>query len=254
MNCELSQELMGQLLDEELDSALRSELREHLADCHSCLEAYARLQDQKADIRENAPHYEAPAVLAESVRAAVRREAASERATPKVHTAWRWAALAASVLLVVSLGWNLALVRSRTADRDILAENLLSSHVRSLIGTHLLDVPSTDQHTVKPWFNGKVDFSPDVKDLASQGFPLIGGRVDYVAGRTVAVLVYHRRQHVINLFTWPTTADGDGMSPWSRQGFNLIHWEAGGLTYWAVSDISVAELREFQALYERPPA
>ena len=250
MNCESARQLIDQLLDEELDAGLRIEVRGHLADCRACLEAYARLQDQKAEIQGYAPHYEAPAALVASIRAAVEREAAGEKAALAAGTKWRWAAVAASVLLAVSLGWNFAMLRSGGVNRDLLGENLLTSHLRSLMGTHLLDVVSTDQHTVKPWFNGKLDFSPDVRDLSGGGFPLAGGRIDYLAGRTVAALVFHRRQHVINLFVWPVDALA-GASPWSRQGFNLVHWESGGLNYWAVSDISVSELQQFQALYEK---
>ncbi|HEV3333571.1 MAG TPA: anti-sigma factor [Bryobacteraceae bacterium] len=250
MNCVLSRELMGAYLDEELEPGLRTEIQGHLAECRGCTEAYSRLLDQKADIRSSAPHYKAPAVLTESVRTVLHREAALENAASKPNRNWRWMALAASILLLVSIGWNLVLVRSRPADRDALAESLLSSHVSSLIGTHLLDVPSSDQHTVKPWFNGKLDFSPDVKDLTGQGFPLIGGRIEYLSSRTVAVLVFRRRQHVINLFIWPATPAGSDPSQYSRKGFNLVHWNMGGMTYWAISDITVTELQQFRDLYE----
>ena len=250
MNCATSREMLGAYLDEELDAA-QTEIQSHLAKCHACSDAYASLRDQKASIRSYAPRYEAPAVLLGSVRAALRREAANEtNAAPRTNRNWGWLALAASVLLCISVGWNFALIQSHTGNRDVVAENLLSSHVRSLIGTHLVDVPSSDQHTVKPWFNGKLDFSPDVKDLTSQGFPLIGGRIEYISERPVAALVFGRRKHVINLFTWPATTTSGNTSPWSRQGYNLVHWEKGGMTYWAISDITVAELQEFRDLYE----
>ena len=145
--------------------------------------------------RAHAPYYRAPAGLRDRVRASVRQadiQDARQSAAP-----WRWLAVAAAILLAVSAAWNIALFRSRTSSSDSTAQNVLSSHVRSLMGTHLLDVPSSDQHTVKPWFNGKLDFSPDVRDFAAQGFPLIGGRIDYVDGHPVAALVYQRRQHII---------------------------------------------------------
>jgi anti-sigma factor RsiW len=249
MNCTSSRELLGAYLDEELDAGLQTEVQSHLAACHACSDAYARLRERQADIRSHAPRYEAPVVLLASVRKALRDEAANQtRAGLKTNRSWGWVAIAASILLCISVGWNLVLLRSRTPERDVLAENLLSSHVRSLIGTHLVDVPSSDQHTVKPWFNGKLDFSPDVKDLTSQGFPLLGGRIEYISERPVAALVYGRRKHIINLCTWPATA-APGVSRWSRQGYNLVHWSKGGMDYWAISDITVEELQQFRDLY-----
>ena len=132
-----------------------------------------------------------------------------------------------------------------------MAQNILADHVRSLIGTHLLDVPSTDQHTVKPWFNGKLDFSPEVKDFAAQGFPLIGGRLDYLMDRTVAALVYGRRQHIINVFTWPAGPAPTTQRQFSRNGYNAIHWSHGSMTFWAVSDVALPELAQFKDLYEK---
>ena len=250
MNCALSRDLLGAFFDGELDPGLQAEMQSHLAACDACSGAYARLRDQQADIRSTAPHYEMPPALLSSVRAAWREEAAKEtRPGSKANRSWGWAAIAASLLLCVSLGWNFALLRSRPSEQNVLAENLLSSHVRSLIGTHLFDVPSSDQHTVKPWFNGKLSYSPDVKDLASRGFPLLGGRVDYISGHPVAALVYGRRKHVINLFTWPGT-EGPSNKHWSRQGYNLVHWTEGDVAYWAVSDIGAGELDQFRDLYE----
>ena len=159
-------------------------------------------------------------------------------------------AIAASILLAVSLAWNFSLFQSRSGGLDIIAQNVLSSHVRSLIGTHLLDVPSSDQHTVKPWFNGKLDFSPDVKDFTSQGFPLIGGRIEYLVDRPVAALVYRRRQHVVNLFTWPSLSLVNNEAELTRRGYNLIHWNKASMTYWAVSDLRISELQQFANLYQ----
>ena len=246
-----SRDLIEGYLDEELGPDTSAEVQEHLANCHTCAETYARLRQQRVDIRAMAPSYTAPEFLRHSVRNSVRLEAEREAATHHRSVNWRWLAIAASVLLLVSMAWNLTRLLPGPAANDLLAQNILSSHVRSLIGTHLLDMPSSDQHTVKPWFNGKLDFSPQVKDLASQGFPLLGGRIEYLSDRAVAALVFGRRQHVINLFTWPAASSAGNMSEWSRNGYNLVHWTDSGMTYWAVSDITSVELQQFKSLYLR---
>jgi anti-sigma factor RsiW len=165
---------------------------------------------------------------------------------------WNWMAVAASFLLFASLALNIASLRSRnSAARNTLAQEVLSSHLRSLMGTHLLDVPSSDQHTVKPWFNGKLSFSPDVRDFSSQGFRLVGGRVEYIGERPVAALVYQRRQHLVNLFIWPSpSASQSGYSELKRSGYNLVSWTKDGMTCWAVSDLQTGELEQFAELYK----
>ena len=249
MNC--SRELIEAYMDEELDARLRAAVEEHLSTCQDCSEAHARLLEQKAGIKLAAPYYTAPAPLERAVRDAVRRAAADEAGATGRDTNWRWLAIAASVLLAISVAWNVSRPRPEIAENDVVAQGVLSDHIRSLMGEHLLDVPSTDQHTVKPWFNGKLDFSPDVKDFAAEGFPLIGGRLDYLMNRNVAALVYRRRQHVINLFTWPSGSSGVQENPFSRNGYNVVRWTQGGMTYWAVSDLAMKELEQFRDLYRK---
>jgi anti-sigma factor RsiW len=158
----------------------------------------------------------------------------------------RWLALAASLAVVALGSWQLGVNR---AGGQALADQVLASHVRSLMSGHLTDVISSDQHTVKPWFNGKLDFSPPVYDFAGRGYPLIGGRLDYLGGRPVAALVYGRRQHLINVFLWPATSGPAGGSDVTiRQGYHLLHWTAPDYAYWVVSDLGLAELREFTRL------
>jgi len=205
-------------------------------------------------IREQMPALAAPDTLRQRVRAAV-RDAASESRRPRFMTARvkRWLALAASLAVVTSGGWWLGVSR---ATATALADQVLASHVRSLMPGHLTDVLSSDQHTVKPWFNGKIDYSPPVPDFAGQGFPLIGGRLDYVGGRPVAALVYGRRQHIINVFLWPVSAgsragEGGGSASRSRQGYHELHWTSGDYTYWVASDLALPELEQFAELVRR---
>jgi anti-sigma factor RsiW len=135
-------------------------------------------------------------------------------------------------------------VTTRPEPGSSLEDELISSHVHSLLANHLTDVATSDQHTVKPWFNGKIDFSPPVVDLKARGFPLVGGRVDYLKGRVVAALIYRRSGHVINLFIWP--ASGPSVPAGEREGYSLLNWSQAGLNFWAVSDLNEPELKQFQ--------
>jgi anti-sigma factor RsiW len=231
-------------LDGELASRDAREFEAHLKECHDC----ARLRDARVAlgtaIRAEVPALQAPDVLRSRVRTALRSEAGGSATRRSVAVpGWRWLAMAASLVLVAMGSWQLASDRSAGA---ALGEQVLASHVRSLMPGHLTDVVSSDQHTVKPWFNGKLDFSPAVYDFAARGYPLIGGRLDYVGGRPVAALVYGRRQHFINVFLWPATGgSAGGPEGTTRQGYHLLRWSTPQFTYWVVSDLGVTELDEF---------
>lgn len=203
-------------------------------------------------LREHATRHRAGDALQSAVRTEIALEAAGQRrqATPPVDRRWRWPAwgLAAAGFACGVLASMLALQLLPPADGNrALEQELASSHVRALMVAHLTDVASSDQHTVKPWFQGKLDYSPPVKDLANDGYPLIGGRLDYVAGRPVAALIYRRHGHLINLFVWP--ADGQtAPTLHSHQGYQLAHWRNAGMQFWAVSDLNGEELQTLARL------
>jgi anti-sigma factor RsiW len=244
MTCKTAQSLIEPYLDGELDASQNAEVAHHLTDCESCSQMHQRLAALGNDLRALAPRYEASSELRTRVLSSVRR-AGRQRSSIPIRS---WA-IAATVLLAVSAGWNARLFQQQTGGGNEIAQEIVSSHVRSLIGEHLLDIPSTDQHNVKPWFNGKLDYAPDVRDFAPLGFPLIGGRVDYIDHRPIAALVYKRREHVINVFVWPS---GSALPPPNAaSGFNLAPWNKAGLNYCAISDLNPAELKQFVDLYQR---
>lgn len=247
MTCHSVRELMQPYHDGEVDPGQKSDVEYHLQSCPECAEMVHGLSELRTTVRAGAPYYAAPEELEGRVRKAVRRSAASETRRPGRSiglTAAATLAIAASIVLA------LFLFKPQTGGQDLVAQEVVSSHVRSLMANHLLDVTSTDQHTVKPWFAGKIDFSPQVKDLAAQGYRLIGGRLDYVDKRPVAALVYQRRQHIINLFVWPAAVStGSKSRDFAMNGFNMVHWPEAGLSYWAISDLNSTELREFVRLY-----
>jgi anti-sigma factor RsiW len=239
MNCEAVRTFLDAYSTDELDLVGATQVEEHLAACPACAEELAELKSLRRTLKDPSLRFTAPAALRGRIEA--NREPAGHG------SAWRVARIAAVALLflVPWFAWYWSATRS---DATQLADEITSSHVRSLMSDHLLDVPSTDQHTVKPWFAGKVDFSPVVVDLSGDGFPLVGGRLDYVQKRAVAAIVYQRNKHVINVFVWPT-GDADAPTRSSMHaGYNLVTWMSGGLKYVAVSDVNAQELDRLVSL------
>lgn len=185
-------------------------------------------------------YYSAPQDLVESL-------SRIEGNRPLRKPSWIWLKAVAAVFVIFMAG-ILGKHWSSTSGDEILAEEVVSSHVRSMMAGHLIDVASSDRHTVKPWFNGKLDFSPKVIDLSPDGFPLSGGRLDYVSSRPVAALIYKRNQHIINVLTWPTSEGSTKMVFSSRQGYSLFHWKTAGMQYWVISDLNANDLKTFSEL------
>jgi anti-sigma factor RsiW len=246
VNCPQTRNLLHAFLDGQLDLVRHVEIEHHLADCSSCADDYRSLQSLRDALQAQSLYHRAPPGLADRFRANLRRPSAS----PVARLASRrqylvGAALAAGLALSLG-GLGFVLFRRSKVPSDLLVQEVITSHVRSLLAEHLTDVASSDRHTVKPWFKGKLDYSPAVADLTDHNFALIGGRLDYVDNRPVAALVYRRRAHVINLFLWPAPHTPEcGPTAGSRQGYNFLYWVAGEMNAWAVSDLNAEELREF---------
>jgi mycothiol system anti-sigma-R factor len=249
MNCKETQEVIHGYLDAELDVVHNLAVEQHLQKCASCARSFEAQQSLRTVIAGRSLYFEAPKGLEKRLRSAVRQ--ANKAESPRWPWSWSWnwpRALAPLAAAAVVLLIAMPLVM-RTSTEDRLSQEIVSSHVRSLMASHLTDVASTDQHTVKPWFNGKLPFSPTVTDPAAQGFPLIGGRLDYVENHPVAALVYQHRKHFINLFIWPSTrTSSTAEEPRTQQGYNAIHWNQGGMEYWSVSDMNQGDLGDFVQL------
>jgi anti-sigma factor RsiW len=225
------------------------EIERHLQGCPACAAALERMRSLSRALGDPAFYYPAPPDLHRRVRASVRRASG-----PGDRLVWRLviAAAAAAVLVVVTTVWGALRGLSAPATDERLAREVVASHVRSLmLESHRVDVESSDQHTVKPWFIGKVDFAPEVKDLSRQGFPLIGGRLDYIDDRPAAALVYRREKHAINVFVWRAAGRDRAPEVLERQGYHLIRWIDKGRMVWVVSDLNTGELREFAELLRR---
>ncbi len=252
MECDRARELIDAYVDRELAVEVSTEIQQHIDSCAACRVRYEGRRALSAYLQEPGLYVAAPERLRRRVVDAIAAESPPASLRPARR---QWLQLAAASIAAAVLGSGTTYLSMTTSNRRSLIDDVVANHVRSmLVENRVVDVPSSDEHTVKPWFNGKLDFAPPVVDLTSDGFPLLGGRLDYVDQRTVAALVYRHRQHVINLFLWPTDGgamDGGGMATESLQGYHVIHWSSGEMTYWAVSDLNLEELKAFGDLIQR---
>lgn len=244
MTCDEAEILLHALIDSELDASHAREVEAHLATCAKCSAAARDYREMKKAIAQGGLRYTAPPELRRRIEASLPQAQAPTR-----RTLLKGFAVGSAVSAIAATG--LFAIVLRGDDEERLQTAFVSAHLRSLQAGHLTDVVSTDQHTVKPWFNGRLDVSPPVIDLGPQGFALIGGRLDYIDGRPVGAVIYRRRQHVINLFV----AQGASSEPRAAtmetvQGFNIRHWSERGLDYWAVSDLAKDELANFGDRFE----
>jgi anti-sigma factor RsiW len=235
-------------LDGELDAVRAAEFEKHLAVCPVCAAAIASWDEVRSGIQHTGLREIAPSRLKERVYADLHRSRQTEpqpRRPP--YAAW----LAAAAAIILALIFASKFMPNRNGVPPQLVAQVVDAHLRSLQPGHLMDVVSTDQHTVKPWFDGKLDFSPNVQDFAEQGFPLEGGRLDVAGGRTVAALVYARRKHIISVFIWPSEQPDVAPQSGSDHGYQWLSWRKGGMEYCAVSDVNAVDLQELQSLLSR---
>ena len=249
MTCHDARQFIDAYLDRELDLMRQMEIDEHLEQCEACSSIYESRRALQSALRADSLYFRAPERLRRHIRAAVRPSTQTSSWARVFTPPWVGVALGAAALIMMMV--VVGPMRSRGPQDDRVVQDVVSAHVRSLMANHLTDVSSSDQHTVKPWFAGKLDFSPPVADLKDQGFPLVGGRLDYVANRPVAALAYQRGGHFINLFVWPSSSKptaGEALE--SRQGYNVLSWTRDGTSYWVVSDLNTTELRQFASLVQ----
>lgn len=239
MNCEKNHQLIGPYVDGELDLSASLDVEQHLEHCATCQQAHRQFRSLRSAIATRAPYYKAPAAFIEQMRSQLNL---TPQAVIRRPVFLRYFAAAAALLLIASV--TSVVIWQNYRNTDTLSRELVAAHVRSTLADHLLDVVSSDQHTVKPWFTGKLDFSPLVLDFADDGFKLEGGRLDYIAGRPVAALVYRHNRHAINCFVWPASQPESAIGSTSSQGYTLTQFDHKNLAWHIVSDASTQTVEE----------
>jgi anti-sigma factor (TIGR02949 family) len=255
VTCDLTQSRLHAYFDGELDAMGAAEFERHLESCPDC-EVRLAAEDKLRSALAGAQLYaRAPETLRKKLQTALPKAAIPpEVRDPKasVEKSWRWLAIAASVILAAILGTHYLEKMNRYSQQQAMAAVIVDAHLRSLQPGHLEDVISTDQHTVKPWFDGKIDFAPPVRDFASDGFPLLGGRLDVIDSRTAAALVYGRRKHIVNVFVEKAQPGDSKDASGELQGYHWISWQQNSFTFTAVSDTAYADLDQLKQLFVAP--
>jgi anti-sigma factor RsiW len=246
MICDRAGSVVHGYFDNELDAVSAAEFERHLEQCSECVFALEDMESLRSSMSLAQLYERAPAPLRKKILASLGTEL-PVAAVPS-RTVWRWLAVAAAFLLLAYASWRVTSVGRSGNYETVLAAEIVDAHLRSLQPGHLTDVISTDQHTVKPWFDGKLDFSPPVQDFADQGFPLQGGRIDVVHGQMVAALVYVRRKHFVNVFIWPADEKDHAPRSGSQQGYQWLEWRKAGMQFCAVSDAPKPALEHLQTL------
>ena len=252
MPCEHSQLELHGYLDGELDAMGATNFEKHLEDCPDCKRVLAAEESLRSALQHAALYERAPESLRKNLFGNAREKVAPIRPARTFSFSWQWLAAAAVLLLSVAVGWGMWQLSQTPSSMQLVAASLVDAHLRSLQPGHLADVESTDQHTVKPWFDGRLDFAPPVRDFTSDGFPLLGGRLDVVQGRTAAALVYGRRKHIINVFV-EKTPSGEAWNGFGNlQGYHWLAWQKDGFSFFAVSDVSAPDLNQLEQLVAAP--
>jgi mycothiol system anti-sigma-R factor len=252
VTCDLTQSRLHAYFDGELDAMSSAEFERHLESCPDCETRLAAEEKLRSALAGAQLYARAPETLRKKLQTNLPKAAVPPPVKRSREDSWRWLAIAATVVLAAILGWQYLQKLNRYSQQQAMAAVIVDAHLRSLQPGHLEDVISTDQHTVKPWFDGKIDFAPPVRDFANDGFPLMGGRLDVIDGRTVAALVYGRRKHIVNVFVEkPQPGDSQNGSG-ELQGYHWVSWQQNGFTFTAVSDTAYADLDQLKQLFLAP--
>lgn len=256
MDCNQAQSLLHGYLDQELDLASVVAFDQHLPSCAACKKIFDQQSKLRLAVRQHVEYFAASGSLADRIRTQIHRPTpVSPAKADKPRWDWlhfgEWEKFGAVAAATAGVTWVAALQLNGPSQDALMMEQVIAGYGRSVLTNHVTDVATSDQHTVKPWLSSKLPFSPAVTDLTTAGFPLIGGRLDLLDNRPVAALVYGHRQHLINLFVWPDQKP-DRTTPMqtsSLHGYNLLHWTDAGMKYWAISDLSPADIKIFAEAY-----